>query len=205
MVVGVVAVLAWFWTPHLHIEVGFEGKNVELTTPQGLGYQYRWDANSDGEFETQWAGAPETTFEYGHDDIRGAAVFISHVRSGVERRIKVTEEWTPVPIESVAPIATLAPTERGFEMRIDGEDLVFRRPDPPTLLAGKEELRLPMSKGGRLGPVRVFARPLVEATVEVRNTFGNIRRGTKEIALPFPIVEAPSHASLTPPTREVAR
>ncbi|MBW2212953.1 MAG: hypothetical protein JRF48_00715 [Deltaproteobacteria bacterium] len=62
-----------------------------------------------------------------------------------------------------------------------------------------------MSKGGRLGPARVFARPLVEATVEVRNTFGNTRRTTKEIALPFPIAEAPSHASLMPPTREVVR
>ncbi|MBW2215265.1 MAG: hypothetical protein JRF48_12765, partial [Deltaproteobacteria bacterium] len=45
----------------------------------------------------------------------------------------------------------------------------------------------------------------VEATVEVRNTFGNTRRTTKEIVLPFPIAEAPSHASLMPSTREVVR
>ena len=119
--------------------------------------------------------------------------------------MQVTEEWTPVPIESVAPVATLAATERGFEVRIDGQDLVFRRPDPPTLLAGQQELRLPLGKDGRLGPARVFARPLVEATVQVRNTFGNARRAKKEIVLPFPIVEEPAHASLMPPTREVAR
>ena len=45
---------------------------------------------------------------------------------------------------------------------------------------------------------------LVEATVEVRNTFGNMRRATKEIALPFPL-GAPSHASLIQPAREVVR
>ena len=205
MVIGVIAVLAWFWTPHSHIEVAFEGTSVELTTPQGLGYEYRWDANSDGEFETQWTTAPETSFEYGQDDIRGAAVFISHARSGVERRLDVTEEWTPVPIESVAPRATLSANDLGFEVRIDGQDLVFRRPNPPTLLAGKKELRLPMSKDGRLGPARVFARPLVEATVEVRNTFGNSRSATKVIVLPFQISEAPSHASLMPAAREVVR
>ena len=44
----------------------------------------------------------------------------------------------------------------------------------------------------------------VEATVEVRNAFGNTRRATKEIALPFSL-EAPSHAALIQPTPEVVR
>jgi len=204
MVVGVVAVLAWFWTPHSHIEAAFEGTSVELTTPQGLGYEYRWDANSDGEFETHWDRAPETTFEYGQDDVRGIAVFLSNVHSGVERRIPVTEEWSPLPIESVAPIESLSRNDLGFEVRIDGRDLVFRRPNPPTMRSPSKEMRLPMGRDGRLGPARIVARPLVEATVEVRNAFGNTRRATEEIALPFS-VEAPSHASLTPTTSRVVR
>jgi hypothetical protein len=61
-----------------------------------------------------------------------------------------------------------------------------------------------MGRDGRLGDARVFSRPLVEATVEVRNAFGNTRRDTKEIALPFPL-EPPSHASLIQPAREVVR
>jgi NADH-quinone oxidoreductase subunit L len=204
MVVGVVAVLAWFWTPHSHIEAGFEGTNVELTTPLGLGYEYRWDANSDGEFETQWDRAPATTFEYGYDDVRGVAVFITNVQSGIEQRIGVTDEWMPLPIESVVPAELLAPRDMGFEVRLDGKDLLFRKPHGRTKLSGSKEIRLPLGKDGRLGPARVFSRPLVEATVEVRNAFGNTRRATKEIALPFS-VEAPSHASLIRPTREVAR
>jgi NADH-quinone oxidoreductase subunit L len=204
MVVGVVAVLAWFWSPHSHIEAVFEGTSVELTTPQGIGYEYRWDANSDGEFDTRWDHVPGTTFEYARDDVRGVAVFLSNVHSGVERRIGVTEDWSPLPVESVVPTDLLSPHDTGFEVRVDGQDLVFRRPSARTKATGSREIRLPMGRDGRLGAARVFARPLVEATVEVRNAFGNTRRATKEIALPF-LVDAPSHASLMPMTREVVR
>ena len=204
MVVGVVVVLAWFWTPHSHIEAAFEGTQVELTTPVGLGYEYRWDANSDGEFETQWERAPGTTFEYAHDDIRGVAVFLGNVRSGVERRIRVSEEWTLLPIESVVPEELLSPRDMGFEVRVDGKDLLFRQSQAPARPSGGQEFRLPMGRDGRLGPARVLVRPLVEVTVEVRNAFGNTDRATKEIALPF-AVDAPSHASLIQPTHEVVR
>jgi hypothetical protein len=195
-----VAVLAWFWTPHSHIEATFEDTSVELTTPQGIGYEYRWDANSDGEFDTQWDRVPGTTFEYARDDIRGVAVFLSNVQSGVERRVRVTEDWTPLPVESVVPADLRSPHDTGFEVRVDGQDLLFRRPGARS----KGQIRLPMGRDGRLGLARVFARPVVEATVEVRNAFGNTRRATKEIALPFS-VDAPSHASLMPMTREVVR
>jgi NADH-quinone oxidoreductase subunit L len=204
MVVGVVAVLAWFWTPHSRIEVAFEGTQVELTTPQGLGYEYRWDANSDGEFETQWARASGTTFEYGHGDMRGVAVFLGNVHSGIEQRIEVTEQWMPLPIESVVPAESLSPRDAGFEVRVDGEDLLFRKAYAPIKLSGSKEIRLPLGKDGRLGPARVFSRPLVEATVEVRNAFGNTRRATKAIALPFGF-ETPSHASLMQPVHGVVR
>ena len=204
MVVGVVVVLAWFWTPHSHIEAAFEGTQVELTTPVGLGYEYRWDANSDGEFETQWERAPGTTFEYAHDDIRGVAVFLGNVRSGVERRIRVSEEWTLLPIESVVPEELLSPRDMGFEVRVDGKDLLFRQSQAPARPSGGQEFRLPMGRDGRLGPARVLVRPLVEATVEVRNAFGNTDRATKEIALPF-AVDAPSHALLIQPMHEVVR
>jgi hypothetical protein len=104
----------------------------------------------------------------------------------------------------VVPIEQIMPQDEGFEIRIDGTDLLFRKPHAKTKLSGSKEIRLPLGKDGRLGPARVFARPLVEATVEVRNAFGNLRRDTKEIALPFG-VEAPSHASLMLPADEVVR
>jgi len=204
MLVGVVGVMAWFWTPHSNIQAAFEGTSVELTTPQGLGYEYRWDADSDGQFETQWERTPSTTFEYDYDDVRGVAVFLGNAYSGIERRIEVTEEWTPLPVESVVPVELLSPSDLGFDVRIDGHDLLFRKPYALTKLSGSKEIRLPMGKQGKLGSVRVFTRPLVEATLEVRNAFGNTRRATKNIALPFS-VEAPAQASLVPRAREVVR
>ncbi|MGB8221735.1 MAG: NADH-quinone oxidoreductase subunit L, partial [Polyangiales bacterium] len=204
MVVGLVAVLAWFWAPHSHIEAGFDGTLVELTTPPGLGYEYRWDANSDGQFDTDWNHTPGTTFEYDRGDVRGIAVFLANIHSGVERRIAVTEKWSPLPVESVVPSELLTPNDTGFEVRIDGKDLLFRKPYALTKLSGSKEIRLPMGKDGRLGSARVFARPFVQATLEVRNAFGNRHRASKEIDLPLSF-DAPSHAALTPPTSEVVR
>ncbi|UCH28864.1 MAG: hypothetical protein JSV06_11380 [Myxococcales bacterium] len=204
MVVGVAAVMAWYWTPHSRIEAEFDGSNVALTTPRGLGYEYRWDANSDGEFETDWGSAASTSFEYGDDDIVGVAVFLADSRSGIEKRVKVSDKWVPLPIGSVIPRELLSPQQQGFEVRVDGRDLLFRQPLAETRTTGSREMRLPMGRKGRLGAARVFTRPLVEATVEVRNAFGNTRVATKEIALPFEVGE-PAHASLMQPTREALR
>ena len=204
MVVGFAAVLAWFWAPHSQIDAAFEGTTVELSAPAGLGYEYRWDANSDGELETAWSQVSRTFFEYSHDDLRGVAVFLTNAQTGVERRLDVAEQWRDLPLDSVVPEEQLTPRDRGFQVRVDGGDLVFRKPFAKTKGTGSNEMRLRIGKTGRLGVARVSTRPLVEATLEVRNAFGNTRRATKEIALPFPL-EAPSHASLMQPASEALR
>jgi NADH-quinone oxidoreductase subunit L len=204
MVVGFVGVMAWYWTPHSRIDAEFEGANVALSTPPGLGYEYRWDANSDGQFETEWGGEASTSFEYGEDDIRGVAVFIISSLSGAMERVNVGEDWVPLPIESVIPAELIPPQDTGFEVRIDGRDLLFRKPFARTRASGGKEMRLPMGRQGRLGAARVVGRPVVEATVEVRNAFGNTRVATKEIALPFD-AESPAHASRMPVRTEVVR
>ncbi len=205
MVLGVAAVLAWFWMPHPSIEAAFEGQDVQLTAPPGLGYEYRWDANSDGEYETAWSQASAISFEYGDDDVRGVTLFLRSIDTGFEREMRVTDEWKRLPVESVVPKERLTGSETGFEVRTDGQDLLFRKPFALTKATGSQEMRLPMGRVGRLGQARVFARPLVEATVDVRNAFGNTRRASREITLPFVFDEA-SHASLLPGAlEEVAR
>ena len=204
MVVGLVGVMAWYWTPHSRIEAEFDGTSAELSAPAGLGYEYRWDANSDGEPETEWSDASRISFEYGDDDIRGVAVFLVNSQSGVTKRVNVSEKWAPLPIEAVVPPEFLSPRDTGFEVRVDGRDLLFRKPFARTKSTGSKEIRLPMGRTGRLGPARVVGRPLVEATVEVRNAFGNTRTTTKELALPFDAKE-PAHASLIRDKREVLR
>jgi NADH-quinone oxidoreductase subunit L len=204
MIVGLVGVMAWYWTPHSSIQAEFDGKSVALSTPPGLGYEYRWDANSDGDFETEWSGTPSTSFEYGDDDIRGVAVFIINSQSGATKRVEVGEKWVSLPLESVIPAEFISAQDSGFEVRVDGRDILFRKPFARTKGMGSKEVRLPMGSHGRLGSARVVGRPLVEATLEVRNAFGNARVTTKEIALPFD-TESPAHASLTRPRDEVFR
>jgi NADH-quinone oxidoreductase subunit L len=195
MVVGFAGVMAWYWTPHARIEAVLEGSRANLSAPAGLGYEYRWDANSDGKFETGWSNVPQTSFEYGEDDIVGVAMFVVNSESGLERRVEVSDEWIPVPVESVIPSAILSPEDRGFEVRREGNNLMFRKPTAAAPASKSREWRLPMGRKGRIGAARVFARPLVEATVEVRNAFGNKREAKKELPLPFES-RAPEHASL---------
>jgi NADH-quinone oxidoreductase subunit L len=204
MIVGFVGVMAWYWTPHARIEARFEGKTAELSAPAGLGYEYRWDANSDGEPETGWTEDGTASYEYDQGDVVGVAVFLANSQSGMERRIRVSDDWRSLPIESVIPEELLTPEGRGFEVRIDGRDLVFRKPFARTRATGSREMRLRMGRTGRLGLARVYSRPLVEATVEVRNAFGNTRVVTEEIPLPFDF-ETTAQASLIGVDREVAR
>ena len=136
-----------------------------------------------------------TSFQYAKGDVRGVAVFITNTQSGLERRVHVGNSWVPLPIESVVPKEHLSPQDTGFEVRVDGEDLLFRKAFARTRATGSKDIRLPMGRTGRLGPTRVVGRPLVEATIEVRNAFGNVRTASKTIALPFDI-EPPEHAAL---------
>jgi NADH-quinone oxidoreductase subunit L len=204
MAVGFVGILAWYWTPHANISVEFEGTRAELSAPPGLGYEYRWDANSDGQPDTGWSSASDTSFEYERDDIRGVAVFIANIQSGAQKQIKVTEAWAPLPIESVVPKELLSPQDQGFEVRLDGRDLLFRKPFARTRGTGSRDIRLPMGKAGRLGPARVIGRPVVEATVEVRNAFGNTRTATSELPLPHDFASE-EHAALMVEKGEVLR
>jgi hypothetical protein len=103
-----------------------------------------------------------------------------------------------IPVELVSPLYT------GFEVRVDGRDLLLRRPFSRTQGAAGREIRLPMGRQGRLGEARVFARPVVEATVEIRNAFGNSSETTQEIVLPFDIA-APKHAALEQHESELVR
>ncbi|MFT5354218.1 MAG: NADH-quinone oxidoreductase subunit L [Polyangiales bacterium] len=51
MVVGFAFVAWWFMYPHASIEADTEGTNATFIAARGLGYEYRWDLDSDGEFD----------------------------------------------------------------------------------------------------------------------------------------------------------
>jgi hypothetical protein len=78
MAFGLLALLLHFVVPHGDPElVGEpEGMKVELAASAGLGYQYRWDFDSDGVFDTAWSAERSTTRDVTDADfVRFAAVF----------------------------------------------------------------------------------------------------------------------------------
>jgi NADH-quinone oxidoreductase subunit L len=190
--IGFLVVMAWYWTPHSRIEAQFSGDTALLTTPAGLGYEYRWDANSDGEFETGWTSKGQTTFEYGDDDTRALMVLIQHQPTGVTKRHLVTEEWSPLRLDSVIPDGEPHPHGRQPEVRLEEDGIAFLIPGP----SGKaRKVRRGVGEVARFASTLVYATPIVEATVEVRNAFGNSSSSTKRIPLPA-TKKSPSRASL---------
>ncbi|MFK8003534.1 MAG: NADH-quinone oxidoreductase subunit L [Polyangiales bacterium] len=51
MVIGLAFIAWWFMYPHASIEANAEGTNATFVAARGLGYEYRWDLDSDGEFD----------------------------------------------------------------------------------------------------------------------------------------------------------
>jgi NADH-quinone oxidoreductase subunit L len=183
MVLGIVFVMAWYWTPHSRIEAVFFGDTALLRTPVGLGYEYRWDANSDGEFETGWTNEPQTSFEYDEDDTREIVVSIEHSPSGRIEEVPASDEWRRLPLEAVRPQRERTDRDLMVEFRLDDDGVVFLVPgrDP----VGKRlEVRRPIGSVARFGSSLVYATPVVEARVEVRNAFGNTSVTTQRIPLP---------------------
>src|SRR5262249_31891693 len=66
MVGGLLLVTWWFTVPHIRIEMPNppSGDQVELNAGPGLGYQYRWDFDSDGHFDTEWSSDTTVTHNY---------------------------------------------------------------------------------------------------------------------------------------------
>jgi hypothetical protein len=78
MAFGLLALVFHFVVPHGDPQVVGEpeGKRVELEASAGLGYEYRWDFDSDGLFDTAWSGDRNATREFTDDDfVRFAVVF----------------------------------------------------------------------------------------------------------------------------------
>jgi NADH-quinone oxidoreductase subunit L len=184
MAVGLVGIIAWYWMPHARVEADFAGAKVKLSTPAGMGYEYRWDANSDGEFDTGWTASPDTTFEYGTDDVRRVTLALTNTTTGARREVDLNDDWQVLPLSSVVPTMELTSSELMTEFRRDGDEVVFRLPGWRTKTTKPREVRRAFGQAARFGRVTVNTASVVEATVEVRNAFGNVNRDSSELVMP---------------------
>jgi hypothetical protein len=203
VVVGIVAIMAMFWTPRAHVEGAIDGNTLQLVAAPGLGYEYRWDADSDGTFEGGWSSNRVHAPTYGPEDVRQVVLYVRSPRTGASRHYSLTEEWAPLHLDAVEPAWRRTPSvlpimarvhDGRVQLRLNGAQ-VFGQADTP------EVIELPMGRGAGIENVLMVPRVRVEATVQVRNAFGNVSTASREMTLPDGYLQEP-HACLSAPRLE---
>ncbi|MEM7437359.1 MAG: hypothetical protein AAF436_19565, partial [Myxococcota bacterium] len=201
VVVGVAAVMAMFWTPRAHVQGELVGDTLQLVAAPGFGYQYRWDANSDGAFDGAWSTSRVFAPSYATDDVRETVLYVLSPRTGTSRHFTLTDEWQLLPLDTLdagwrrdpgsLPVAARLDDGR-IELRLNGAR-VFGAADSPAVID------LPMGRGTGIENLLMVPRVKVEATVEVRNAFGNVAKSSREMILPDGYLLQPQAALLDQP------
>lgn len=186
VVVGVAAVLAMFWTPRAHLEGRLEGRALQLVAAPGFGYEYRWDTNTDGSFDGPWSTDRVVSPTYATDDVRDTVLYVMSPRTGVSRHYDLGEEWKVLPLDALdsgwrrsantLPIAVRL-HDGIVQLRLNGATVFGETSSPETL-------DLPMGRGTGVENLLMVPRVKVEATLEVRNAFGNVSTKSREMVLP---------------------
>jgi NADH-quinone oxidoreductase subunit L len=206
LVIGVVSVMAMFWTPRAHVEGALEGETLQLVAAPGFGYEYRWDGDSDGEFESGWSTKRIYAPTYGPEDVRKIFLYVRSPRTGGSDHYSLTEQWTRLDLARLdaawrrtqGSLPIVARLEDGkVQLRMNGAQ-VFGRTDTPDVI------ELPMGRGTGIENVLMVPRATVEATVEVRNAFGNVSTASREMTLPDGYLPE-QHALLLDATKEGSR
>jgi NADH-quinone oxidoreductase subunit L len=199
MVVGLAGMSYWVLYPHPALQAtALPGGRVDLVAARGVGYEYRWDANGDGELDGEsWSTEPTASnASWAPESYVGVRLLVSApgVHNGPEHELEVGEApillttsmlgrgWQGDALESTTPPAVTYDEEAG-------EIVVRPNLVRPALDEGGEprplpELRLRPGQTGRLGPfILVTAAPVVRPRVEVRNAFGNVATDSVELVL----------------------
>jgi NADH-quinone oxidoreductase subunit L len=193
MAVGLVFITWWVVYPHPYISTATKGPAAHLVAGTGLGYEYRWDFDSDGKFETSWS-KDQRDVEYAFDATQLVGVELKLVATGGRHKgsysVRLREGQE----------ADLSPSHLG-----DGWRTNFDSTTPPQVALRDKQLlvrpgassirvngtptdgtEIPVPAGatitfGEFSEMRVDL--IVKSTLEVRNAFGNVARDTSEFSV----------------------
>jgi NADH-quinone oxidoreductase subunit L len=209
MAVGLFFVTFHFVVPHADPAVvgNPTGLNVELAANQGMGYEYRWDFDADGQFDTGWSSDPKAEHVFNDADIVRFAVVFEGAGYGARPRTMVVAPKDEIAVSSgaVARMVTrgeLSVDEFGDSWHLgQGDDKV-----PPTIRADEHGLVIKphsarVRKGGSLqaadaevhvsrgehvslGEARLSVSGYVKPRVQVRNAFGMERTESVGVVVP---------------------
>lgn len=189
VVVGGVLLSWWFVSPHASVETAVQGDQVRLVAGRGLGYEYRWDYDSDGKFDTAWSAERfDVTHRYEENDYRGATLrFVESLRN-LKTDVTVDSaqpivlssavlgrNWAKKSSTRITPAVRYSARRHAVWIRGNDAALGLRKPE--------ESVSMGRTLNVGLGEVQLHVLPIVESTLEVRNAFGAVGRKTVRMTL----------------------
>jgi hypothetical protein len=197
MAVGLLGVTFYFMVPHAKpkLEDASSGYTAKLTANKGFAYEYRWDFDGDGKFDTVWGPDPSAEHEFSPNDIHAYAVLFEPASPSGRIGAKpdpVRLELRPGKSLKLSP-EQLGPswerTSEGGLPRIVAEgDAVMIEPNGARVRKGSEivksSVRLKRGEYVTIGDARLTVTGLVQTRLAVRNAFGMELVRTLELPLP---------------------
>ncbi len=201
MVVGVLGLTYWFVVPHPEVQVPEPpgGDAVDFVAQPGVGYEYRWDFDDDGNFDTAWSEDGKASHTYDDKELRPGAVAVfepavyaaglRHTRLALGQRLTLDPAdlgpgWqrddgndTPPVVEATKDGLLVRPN--GARLQRDGKTLS----DPQLLLVRGQHVDV--------GQARLTAAGIARGQIRVRSAFGVEREGSYEVELPV-VAERPA-------------
>ena len=207
MAVGLFFVAFHFVVPHADPAVVGDptGLSVELAANQGLGYEYRWDFDADGQFDTQWSNDPKAEHAFNDADIVRFAVVFEGAGYGARPRTLVVAPKQELivssgPLTRIVTRSELSADELGDSwQQSKGGDAPLIRADEHGLLikprgarvrkagavqAPDAEVRVARGEHVSIGEARISVTGYVKPRVQVRNAFGMERTESVGVVVP---------------------
>jgi proton-translocating NADH-quinone oxidoreductase chain L len=216
--VGAAGLIWWFSYPHTDLRAEARAASVTWTADDGPGYEYRWDFDGDGEWDTEWSGDSTALHEYGNDDAFYGVVAILEASGlgDVEPiEIPLSEEPVGIPVDELPAEWARAPGEGEDAsadpvrptLRLDGGSVVLSANDALVSSGGRaaraddDVFELSPGDNARIGIATLRIAVRVRGRVEVRNAFGNLTHASEELTLRIPHTELEPIAAASPAGR----
>ncbi len=204
MMAGILALGWWFLAPHPYIGVHLDQSElasnpVRFEAGQGLGYQYRWDFDSDGQYDTEWQSDHTGTHNYASDELAGGAVVL--VKPGSYGFSVHTVRLDPGEPLHLSP-EMLGTWQRLGDFEAEHPDLVgvaahvvaderavVVRPNGALVRTGgllakpDQELRVGLGEQVQIGSAQLVVAGRARATLMVRNGIGLQREVSLDLGL----------------------
>jgi NADH-quinone oxidoreductase subunit L len=201
MVAGFLGVTYFFAIPHAEVELPKppDGSEAELVAQPGLGYQFRWDFDSNGTFDTEYSAETRVTHTFTDAELEPGAVIVLEpglYAAGLRQKrlspgarfsfdaIDLGPGWQRS--EDDATLPRVEVLREGVMLHVNGARV---RVDDKLVPAG-EKVQLARGEHADVGQARLTVARGARVTVQVKNAFGVERKSRVRFNLPH-VVERP--------------